>query len=148
MRRRRRQRGATPIDILLLIGCVVLLTVIGSRVPELIDYAQRKSCYHNQELLDDALYQVLHEQREELYHVAFAYVVRSTRAGSPSKLVVLFRPKEGDFWDDLVAVDLPEYLLASNLVCPVDDHAEKAPVLIDYAFLWGRWRCLYEVTHN
>ena len=146
--RRARQRGATPVDFLLLIGCLVLAVVFLARMPELIDFMQRKECYRHRELLDRALYQVLAEEKEEIYHVALAYAVRSNRPDTPSKLVVLFTPLPGKYWDRVVVRDMPEYLLPGYLNCPANPDEKTPRTVIDYAFLWGRWRCIHEAGHN
>ena len=148
MRSRWRQRGVTALDGVFLLGCLVLLGVMASRTPEIVDYVQRKACYRNQELVEGFFYQVLREEKAEIYDVAVAYVVRSNVPDAPSRLVVLVQPREGHYWDHLVTRDLPEHILPKNASCPVHDGVAQAPQVIDYAFLWGRWRCLHNVTHN
>jgi hypothetical protein len=144
----RRRRGVTLLDVALLIGSVLLLVHIVSRVPELIDYTHRKACYQNQALLDKVLYDVLQEKKAEVTDVAVAYAYRNTQRPELSKIVVLFKPKPDAYWEPPVVKPIPNSIFPRNLSCPVHPNANTAEALIDYAYLWGRWRCLQEKNHN
>ena len=148
MRVFRESKGATPLDVLVLVGCAVLMINVLSRVPDLIDYSYRKSCYQNRALLRAALHDIVQEQQEEIFHVAVAYAIRSNSPTRKSRIVVLFVPRPGAVWNRLVVRDIPESLLPRNLSCPVHSAADRSTVTIDYAYLLGSWRCLHEETHN
>jgi hypothetical protein len=145
---RRPARGATPLDIVLLLATVAVLGLAASRAPEAIDYQYRHTCYANRDLLAKELDSLLVASREEVYHVAAAYVFRSNRTGVPSRMVVLLTPHPGGSWNRVLTREIPGSLLPRNLRCPVDDRAEAAGGVIDYVYLHGAWRCVYDPGHN
>jgi hypothetical protein len=146
--RGRTARGATPLDIVLLLATVAAIGLTAARVPELIDYQYRHACYGNRELMATELDALLAANREEVYHVAAAYVFRSNRAGVPSRMVVLLTPTGGGKWSRILTREIPGSLLPRNLSCPVDGHAGDGLGAIDYAYLHGAWRCVYDAGHN
>lgn len=145
---KRSRNGFTVIDILLVISCLVLAASFFFRLPELVEFSKHKACSFNQDRLTTALYNVLSDNREEIYHVAMAYAVRSNLPEQPSKIVVLLTPKDGVNWDRMIVADATASLANMNMTCPVHTDAAQNRISIDYAFIWSRWRCLIQENHN
>ncbi len=144
----RSRRGATLLDMLVLVGCLVILANIALRVPDVIDYQFRRTCFQNQEQLDAQLYSILEAERAEVYHVAGAFVYRSNRSHVPPRMIVLLTPDVTGKWNRVISRETSGSFLPRNLSCPVDSHADVSLGVIDYAYLHGAWRCVYEPTHN
>jgi len=142
------QRGASPINILLLIIMVVLVLMNVRLIDDVYSAATRHACYETQMKLDGVLWKTCNQQTREMADVLLAYTVKYPDRRSPV-LVVLFRtpidrPQEGR---RVVVVDLQAETPPLNPLCPSHDDDSSKPV-VDYWYALSKWHCMHNKYHS
>jgi len=137
--------------ILISIQVAIVLSLVGIvayRSMELPGVLKRSDCHANQKALDDVVWKVCNDLRRETVSVETAYLVERSVDGRPeTKLVIVFAPRGEDRQPSAIAVDPTGYGYSRAAHCP--DHNVRGPIpVIDYWYMFGSWRCLYDGRHN
>jgi len=143
------QKGLTLVDFLIVLGIVVMAISLAVKAPSLFERSYRSNCMMNQARLDDLLYKALNEDHKEITQVALAYTVTYRDPGKAPVLAVLYSPSGDGYFKEFKTMEIPAEIRSMNhLICPTHQKTEHSVSIIDYAYLWGRWRCLWSKEHN
>lgn len=142
------QRGASPINVLLLIAIVVLIFLNLRLIDDVHGAATRHACYEKQMQLDALLWTVCNRETREIADVLLAYSVKYHDHRSPV-LVVLFRtpidhPEEGR---RVVVVNLEGETSRITPLCPSHGDSLVEPT-VDYWYSLGKWHCMFNKYHS
>lgn len=140
------QHGLTTLDILALLICVVMAVLVVGKIDDVLQTHSRFACYENQQALDKILWNTNNVHKREIWDVISAYTI-DYHGAAPPVMVVLYKSRLSASGNEVRVVNLAATRPTPDITCPLDKAEHHEPV-INYWFMGGRWRCLFNRYHS